>query len=220
MVEWWNALSITGQFLAMIAIPATVILVIQTVMLIIGAAGHGDADTHADSADADHNDVTFHTDHYDTHDQNDHIDHDGSFRLFTVRGIVSFLCVFGWTGLLFLRLGLDAAPSVLMALIPGVGIMFLVAYALRAIYKMQSSGNMEIEKSIGTVATVYMNIPPIRSGQGKVNALVSGRYGEFDAITDEEETIHTGEEVEIIDLTDENTLVVSRKAVYNILEEM
>ena len=40
MFEWWNSLGITMQVFYCIAIPATLIIVIQTILLMIGI-GHG-----------------------------------------------------------------------------------------------------------------------------------------------------------------------------------
>jgi hypothetical protein len=41
MINWWNGLSLVQQILAIFAVPATVILVIQTVMLLFGlGSGH------------------------------------------------------------------------------------------------------------------------------------------------------------------------------------
>ena len=40
MFEWWNSLGITMQVFYCIALPATLIIVIQTILLMIGI-GHG-----------------------------------------------------------------------------------------------------------------------------------------------------------------------------------
>ena len=39
MAEWWSSLGITGQVFACVAIPSTLLLVIQTVMLFFGFVG-------------------------------------------------------------------------------------------------------------------------------------------------------------------------------------
>ena len=48
MSAWWESLTLLGQVFACIAIPATLILVIQTIMSIIGVSGGGDGDVDAD----------------------------------------------------------------------------------------------------------------------------------------------------------------------------
>ncbi len=54
MITWWNNLTLVQQILALFALPATVILAIQTILLLFGiGSGHG-TDAHgADSAGSD-----------------------------------------------------------------------------------------------------------------------------------------------------------------------
>lgn len=49
MVEWWEAMTLVEQVLAAIGIAATVLLVIQMILMIIGAGGGADADVSADA---------------------------------------------------------------------------------------------------------------------------------------------------------------------------
>ena len=53
MAEWWSSLGITGQVFACVAIPSTLLLVIQTVMLFFGLGddGAGDIPDSPDAAD-------------------------------------------------------------------------------------------------------------------------------------------------------------------------
>ena len=44
MQAWWDALDILGKAFALIAIPSTLILVIQTILMFIGMGNDGDAD--------------------------------------------------------------------------------------------------------------------------------------------------------------------------------
>ena len=52
MLEWWNSIGLVGQIYALIAIPSTLVLVIQTIMLIFGFGG--------DDIDADGIDGSLH----------------------------------------------------------------------------------------------------------------------------------------------------------------
>ena len=45
MMEWWNSIGLVGQIYAIIAIPATLVLVVQTILLIFGIGGD-DIDAH------------------------------------------------------------------------------------------------------------------------------------------------------------------------------
>jgi len=88
MINWWNGLSLISQIFAAVAIPATVIMVVQALLLLIGVGmSHGDADgglgdAHGDGGvgdghfDGDH----FDGDHFDgDHFDGDHFDGAGHF---------------------------------------------------------------------------------------------------------------------------------------------
>ena len=48
MINWWNSLELTQQIFACIAIPSTLILLIQTILLLIGIGNGSDADPDGD----------------------------------------------------------------------------------------------------------------------------------------------------------------------------
>ena len=108
-IEWWNALSLSAQIFYCIAIPATLVLVIQTVLMFFGF-DDGDADVDLDAdfdtdtdldfeadAQADIYDGIYGDEIADAAELADAAGFD-SLRIFTVRGIISFLVMFGWVG--------------------------------------------------------------------------------------------------------------------------
>ena len=50
-INWWNGMTLLQQIFAACAIPATLIMIIQSVMLIIGLTGNADS---ADNGEGDH----------------------------------------------------------------------------------------------------------------------------------------------------------------------
>lgn len=66
--DWWNTLSLLQQCFAILAIPATVILFMQTLLLLFGIGGHG-----ADHGESDHD---FDHDTDSDHDFGHSFDHD------------------------------------------------------------------------------------------------------------------------------------------------
>ena len=125
--NWWEGLTLLQQCFAVVAIPATVILLLQTVLLLFGLGGHdadhGEVDTDHDfDHDMDH-DLDHDTDHDFDHDADhdfDHDAHDGAhhaagIRLFTLRGIVALFAVGGWLGVAMCDLGLSPALAGLIA---------------------------------------------------------------------------------------------------------
>ena len=202
MTEWWEALTMIEKGFALVAVPATLLLVLQTILLLIGL-GHGDADVDVD-VDTDVDADGIEIDDSDT-------DIDGGFRLFTVRGIVAFFAVMGWSGLALMKGGVDTWLAIMIAFAAGALALFLMALAMRAFAKLQNDGTMDIRNALGVSGTVYITVPPARSERGKVNIVLQNQLGEFDAVTDEETPLKYGTEIVVIGISGTNTLVVKRK---------
>lgn len=218
MVEWWSALSAAGQIFALMAIPATVLLVLQTILLLFGIAGH-DAGTDADTSglddgtpfDATHMD--FHEGTPEAHDGEHHMGEDAQdgLRLFTVRGFIAFFAIFGWTGLALSRSGTGAAVSSFAAFAAGLAAMVVLALIIKYTLKLQASGNMDLRNAVGKSASVYLTIPSSRSGTGKVNVMLQEQLCELTAVTDSETPIRSGVQVTVISVTGDGMLVVTPK---------
>lgn len=219
MLEWWNSLSLVSQIFAAVAIPATVIMVLQTVLLLlgIGGGGGGDADIDTDfdtDFDADL-DADFDAD----------LDMDGDFvpdsgpdtagdagndglTLFSVRGIVAFFSIGGWVGLVADSAGLPLIEAVVLSVVAGCGALVGVALLMKNAMKLQDSGNVNLRNAVGKTASVYLRIPPKGEGRGKVNVLVQSRLMEVEAVNAGELPIPTGQSVAICAVVDEDTVVV------------
>ncbi len=213
MADWLGAMTLMQRLLAYIALGGSFALAIQFVLLLIGA-GHGDADADgADTSGLDGHDLDMDADadtDFDHDFDHDH-DHDhahDALHVFTLRGVIAFLAIFGWTGLLLSKLGAPGAICVLLGSGAGVMAMVLVAMALRAMVNLQQSGNLELRNAIGAVATVYITVPKSRSGRGKVTVLVQERLAELDAITDASRPLRSGERT-IVTGADDGALVVA-----------
>ena len=194
MLNWWISLELIQQIFALIAIPSTLILLIQTVLLLIGMGGGGEADSGALEADGDIDDV-------------DGASGDG-LALFSIRGIVSMLAVMGWSGMALLETALPDIISILIAVALGIGMLFLMAYIMKWVSKLQVSGNIDVGNAVGKVAQVYLAIPPSGDGAGKVNITIQDKYCEFSAITTASQKIKTGAYVRVVAVDEVGTLVV------------
>ena len=225
MIEWWNSLSIVSQVFACIAVPATAVLFIQTVLMLIGIGNDSDGGElfhfgEGDVSDADMDidaDVDSLADGvngvYGDHDIIS--DHDVSgmdgLRVFTVRGIIAFLVVFGWVGMVLEAANAPLWATLLMSTVCGVAIMVLMAMLMRWVMKLRDNGNVDNRNAIGVAGRVYLSIPAERRGEGKINIMLQGSYVEREAVTDEKEAIPTGAEVVVTALSGQTTLVVKRK---------
>ncbi len=107
MSAWWASLTLLQRVLACIAAPATLVLVVQTLLSIAGLAGEHDLE--GAEHDIGHDGV-----HGFEHDQGhggEHdAGHDSGLRLLTLRGVVAFLAVYGWGALAISRAGHHGLP--------------------------------------------------------------------------------------------------------------
>ena len=204
MVEWWNALSLMQQIFACLAIPATVVLIVQTILLLFGI-GDGGADIDGGGMGADAPDVSdFDGAHTDVPDGSD------SLSIFTLRGIIAFLAVGGWVGVLMGYTGVGTALSILIAFVAGLLALLAMALLLKAMLKLQDNGNVQILNAVGKTGRVYLIIPPKGQGAGKINVTAQERYQELRAITNDTQAIPTDAYVKVVGVVDTETVLVER----------
>jgi hypothetical protein len=207
MMSWWVAQPLMKQFFLMVAVPSTVILLIQSVMTVAGIGDSHDTDMGDTGPDAPHGAG------HDIGHEGDagHVGHgfDG-FRFFTVRGIIAFLSVFGWLGAAMTDALMPVAVFAI-AFMGGLVAMTLIGLGFWAIVRLQARGNLDYRYSIGLQGEVYLAIPPARSGMGKVMVTLQERLVEVDAITDEKERLPTGSRIRVVGLDGNNVLLVSKE---------
>ena len=195
--------NIVNTILHIFAVPATVILILQTVMLLFGlGGGDGDLDTDCDGGfDCDDVPDDFEADAAGNFG-------DGGLRLFTMRGIVAFFAVGAWAGIAALQMGAPVWASIITFLAVGFLAMVGVAYFIKWSLKLQSNGTLKYSNAIGLVGEVYMTVPASGSGKGKINVVLQERYAEIEAVTNCDRELKFGEQVKIVGLADSNTVLV------------
>jgi hypothetical protein len=199
------------------AIVGGVILLVQLLMTAIGLADHdllsGGGDVHDSGFGGDHGGdllTDSHTDMPGDHDLHDVHDSSWFFQFISIRSMVAALTFFGVCGGLATSMGLPPILSMPVALGGGVAAMVIVAWLMQLLMSMREDGTMHIERAIGQPATVYLPVPGKRSGMGKVMVNMPERSLECNALTDEEE-LATGAEVQVADILDGNTVLVTRE---------
>ena len=192
MKEWFTNLSVMEQIFFWLGIVSTMFMIVQIILMSLSSFG-GDVDIDGDG-DID-------------------IDTDSGVSIFTVKTITAFFAVGSWSGLLTCALVSDKLQwlGIIVALVAGTAAMLGMAFCLRAIMKLQCNGAFQIDKVIGQHATVYVSIPPSRSGRGKITMNAQGKFVELDAVTDLESRLAVDEVVEII--STENECAVVRRVV-------
>lgn len=195
MFDWLKSLSGLEIAYFIIACIGTVALLIQIIMMLIGAGGEADADFDTDT-DGDGS--------LDTHT-------DTGVSLFTVKGLTAFFAIGGWTGMLMLSYNVGVAITVPVSVVAGLAAYFIVWALIRLVLKLQEDGTLNYASAIGQTATVYVSIPASRTGRGKITLVLQGRYTELDAVTDETERIPVDCAVEITEQAGD-AFVVRKKA--------
>ena len=207
IIDWWNTLGTASQVFGCIAIPATLVLIVQTLMLFFGFGEDG-ADDIDDLPDVEGADGVF-------GEELPSEAPDGAgqlgLRVFTVRGIVAFLVVFGWLGLIMDGAGAELYITLPVSALAGGAMMVLLAVLFRAILRLRNDGNTDNRNAIGVSGRVQLTIPPSRTGEGKVHLMLQGSYVERGAVTDDDSPIPTGSEIVVVGISGQTDLVVRRK---------
>lgn len=193
LTTWWDALSTLQKIHWAIALPATLIFLIQLTMTIVGGDAD-DVDIDSDGGfDADGDGM------------------DDGMHILSVRSIVSFLMFYGWSGLAAIERGGLAWWGVSgISLIVGAVMMLFTAWLFFTLIKLQESGTMKLTNAIGKQGEVYLTIPSKKQGEGKVQIIVQGSYKTLDAMTEDVEEIKTGTSIEVVEIVN-GVLIVKRK---------
>ena len=176
------------QIFFWISVVASIVLVVQIVLLLVSFAGGGDL-----GGDGDF-------------DMDGDMDTDSGLSLFTVKSITAFFALGGWCGFVTATSVDNVWAPILVAVATGAAALFAVGFSMRAISKLQCAGNLEPDKLIGKRATVYVSIPEKRAGRGKITLTAQGKFMELDAMTDGTR-LGVDEEVTICSYTDDFAIV-------------
>jgi hypothetical protein len=214
MVLWWESLDVASQTLYCIAIPATLSLLLQTLLTLIGW-GHFEAGVNP--SDVSGLDLDVESGQGLAADSSgggvpEHHAGDGAgageysaLRLFSLQGIVAFLSVFGWTSLILYHSVLPLAFAAPIGCVAGFLAMYGVAKLVLTARKLTASGNISLKNALGVTGKVYIPIAPGR--QGKVTLVVQERFIEADAVSDAPKTLPSGTLVRVVDVRAEVLVV-------------
>ena len=183
---WWQGMLVAEKVYWIIAIPFTLIFLIMMVMTLLG----GDLD----SADMD---VDMEMD----------TDTGIGFQYLSIKNLVGFFTIFGWTGIACLASGKSMVFTVIVSVLAGLLMMTIMSTIVYLMGKLTEQGNLNLQNAIGKIATAYLTIPAERKGMGKIQIKVQG-FRTLDAITDEKEDIKTGAVVEVVEVINNQVLLV------------
>jgi hypothetical protein len=192
------------------AIVGGALIVCQFLLTLLGLGGHHDVGGH----DVGGHDFTGHdaaghdtaTDH--SHDGSQHGQSNRLLGVLTFRTVVAGLAFFGLAGLAASEADLGPAPAAALAVAAGLAALFLVAWLMRTLGRMNVDGTARIERAVGATGTVYLSIPGARAGAGKVHVSVQHRTMEYKAVTARDQ-LPTGAKVVVVSVVAADTVEVS-----------
>jgi membrane protein implicated in regulation of membrane protease activity len=141
-----------------------------------------------------------------------HPDSSWLFGVVSFRTLVAAAAFFGISGKAALSAGYAQSTSLILATVVGVCAMYGMYWLMRLVAGLSSSGNERIGNAVGRTATVYVRIPAGRTGAGKVQLSMQNRIVEYQAVTDDDEPLKTGETVQVVSVTGSDTVQVRRAA--------
>lgn len=187
-MEILNNLDILLRTFWWVAIPSSLIFLIQTIMTFIGA----DA---ADGTQADFD--------------GDLSGADTPFQLFSFRNLINFLLGFSWSGISLYSSIPNKTLLVVVSLAIGSLFVYVFFAIIKQVQKLAEDNSFKIQDAVGKSAEVYLPIPANKQGKGKVLVSVNGSVHELPAIT-EGEKINSGSLVQITKASSDNILTVEK----------
>ncbi len=169
-----------------VAIPASIIFIIQTVMTFMGA----------DASDGLSPDF-----------DGDLSGSDEAFQLFSFRNLINFLLGLSWTGISFYTSISNPFFLIVLSLIMGVLFVYVFFFIIKQVQKLAENNSFQFSNTLNKTAEVYLTIPAHKSGKGKVIISVKGSVHELDAITPNN-SIATGSIVKVIGVENNQLLIV------------
>jgi hypothetical protein len=182
MSAWWQSLPVEQQVFYVIALTATLILLLRLGLGLVGIDHVSDVDVH--------------------------VEHGSGLGVLSVQTIATFFVGFGWVGIVWLRQGHGLVWAILSGIVVGFALMVGTVLFVRALMRLQHSGTLNYQNAVGAVGTVYCPIPPRRANGGQVEVVIQGRTVFADALTESGEPLKTGAKVRVTSLLARTTLLV------------
>ena len=132
------------------------------------------------------------------------------YEVISLRTLSAAVTFFGLAGKTALAWGYAPLHAFVVATIVGLAAMYAVYWLFKQVYKLQHTGTENIRNAIGASAVVYVPIPGKRAGAGKVTFRLQNRLVEYQAVTEEDTRLTTGEKVVVVAVVNSDTVRVVR----------
>ena len=141
----------------------------------------------------------------------DHAGHGANwfYEMLSLRTLSAAFAFFGIAGKTALANGWSQPRAFVVAVLAGFAAMYLVYWLRKQVFKLQHAGNENIRNAIGLPATVYVPIPAKRGGMGKVTFQLQNRTVEYQAVTEDDQRLKTGQKVVVVGIVNSDTVRVA-----------
>ncbi len=188
MKEFFDGMSTFEQTYWIIALIGSVIFIIILIMAFLGGDMDSDMEMDGTEFEADDGGV--------------------GFQFFTLKNLVAFFTIFGWTGVVCIDYDLSNGLTLVIAIIAGLLMMVATTSLFYFMHRLTESGTLQMKNALGVIGEVYLPIGANRSKTGKVQIKVQGSLRELEALTDENEDLPTGAVVKVIEIISTELLLV------------
>ena len=192
ITNWWETKELFEQFFWGTALISSFIFTIIFILAFSG--GDGDAEL-SDDMDIDGDVIGFH--------------------FFTLKNIIGFFVLFGWTGVVCISAGYSILMTLLFSVVAGNIMMLAMATLFYFFMKMNDSGTLDMNNALYSQGTVYLTIKKNREREGKVQITIQNGLRTLRALTDDNEDILTGSRIEVLDIIDDDILLVTNNLKQN-----
>ena len=179
------------------------LVVCQFLLTLLGIGG--DHDIGGDAGGADVHIADGHMGHHEA-------GHGGEsswfFSVLSFRALSAALAFFGLAGLWAYRTDFEPIQTLAIALGAGIVAMFLVAWIMNLLTKLNVDGTVRIERSLGARGTVYLAVPGQKAGVGKVHVSQQNRMMEYNAVT-AAAPLPTGAKIVVVGVVNPDTVEVA-----------
>jgi membrane protein implicated in regulation of membrane protease activity len=188
MIAFYESLTGMQKFYAACALLGGLLFIFRTILLFTGLGEMHDMDGDVGDAGGDS---------------------DASFSVLSLQTLTAFFMMFGLVALaLAKQAGLANAWAVPGGVAAGLFTVWVIGQIFSGMKKLQSDGTMRIENAVGEEGEVYLTVTPGKTGQ--VRVAVQGQLRIFDASTEGDVVLPTGERIRVVRVSGNSLLIVEK----------
>jgi membrane protein implicated in regulation of membrane protease activity len=188
MTAFYESLTSMEKFFAACALFGGALFVVRTILMFLGHDDSGDAGDPAGDGIGDA---------------------DASFKALSLQGLTAFFMMFGLVALTLSKQGgAGAFGAVAGGLAAGLFTVWLIGRIFMGMKRLQSDGTLRIDAAIGREGEVYLSVAPGKGGQ--VRVAVQGQLRVFEAATEGDAELKTGDRIRVVRVSDGNVLIVEK----------